>query len=308
MIKNSLEYHNYMTRNTDLCPELNYNAIFSIDYVKFTVFDHIQNFSSINAIFINNFKYVGTFKDTNTKMIFKRFEIICNNYKTFINLYKCPPKCDFKGSIIKVEHPNLSITKHFDNMFPTKKVSQVEYTLDMKTKERDKLFNFIKYSILLKWNLNILGNKYKTTHYLNNIRKTKGCGARVYEKLNDIVRVESIFKRRTIKQLNIRKLSDIFSITPTVAFERITFKYIDFHRYIKKHILNITKRFPLTDKERNLITQNITPSSSKFIIELENDGLNNIRSIFPKSDLRSILLTHPFDEIFKATLAAGKFC
>lgn len=129
-------------------------------------------------------------------------------------------------------------------------VSRIEFAYDfilLSNKERNELYNFMKYFLFMKKSRSMPSEKYKSTYYANNLKKSSK-GLKVYHKNISIgerfVRLELTLKRPPVKKLKITPnldtidsidLSKFFSFM-SVDEERLMDSLIRKNREVFKNI------------------------------------------------------------------------
>jgi hypothetical protein len=119
--------------------------------------------------------------------------------------------CGYPTLLLSVHDLNKELLSSLDSFFKhhglLPKVSQIELTMDLLTDDIVGLYEFLQSHLFMKNGRTILEKEYMTTFYLNNIRKSKSKGMKVY--LNPkkgpkkSVRMEITLKRQLIKRLGL---------------------------------------------------------------------------------------------------------
>ena len=210
------------------------------------------------------------------------------------NILLLLPKFNKLPYLLKIEHPDKSCIKAFEDLFNgyNYSVSKVEFSYDIYSDNNRKVYNFLKHKIFLKNRGYAFNLKYDETVYFNNIRKASSKGVKIYIKDERFVRVEITLKRKALLGNDILTLSDFLMVDPLI-FE----KYFSFMQLNKKRL---ERRLKKTIFNYEPILKKIVNADYK---KLKNDLADDIKGYVGCLCLK----TDPFHKSFVDAVSGRSF-
>lgn len=300
-IRSLRDYDNYVTQN-QFSAQASFQSILSLDFVKIfippSLANSVQVANSLCSLgcpryLINNQKgRFSVFYNGATFDIYFRYFFVTRYYL---------------GCSIKIFAPSHAVLCHLDSVLSSQYlVSEIEFTVDLYSHDPGDLFLLIKSTVMMPWaGLQFL-HTYQTC-YLNNIRKNRSKGARVYLKeINGrvAVRLEVIFKRKMLKKSRHTSLTTLNRIHAEKVFRILRFKQLKTNTIRNKY-----KKLFLNDICGEEIEARFF--ASLFRVELTKvfrvnifSALNYLYKIIGRGEY---LDSHPFQKVFMSAVHGKKF-
>jgi hypothetical protein len=134
--------------------------------------------------------------------------------------------------LIKILQPDRNLLLHVDELLNNVfSISYIEFAFDFYSDHPACLYQFFKRYLFLKWPGKKFNPGYASTTYLNNIRKSKSKGVRIYRKKEastEAVRVEVVYKRKMLKKLGIVAVNDLLIVKPPIVTKYLKLMEFDF--------------------------------------------------------------------------------
>lgn len=134
--------------------------------------------------------------------------------------------------LLKILQPDRELLLHIGELLNNDyNISYIEFAFDFYSDHPIRLYQFFKRHLFLKWPGSKFNPGYTSTTYLNNIRKSKTKGVRIYRKKetnNEAVRVEVVYKRRMLKTLGINTVKDLIIVKPHIITKYLNLISFDF--------------------------------------------------------------------------------
>jgi len=123
-------------------------------------------------------------------------------------------------------------------------ISSAEFACDMIGPDLNGIFSFAKKHVFMTWRGQSFLTNYNSTIYLNNVRKSKGIGGKIYlnpKEKPDRVRIELTGKNIFFKRNKIHTLYDLLATRPEDIFKRVPFRDIIAERF-ERHLAREDKK------------------------------------------------------------------
>lgn len=255
-------------------------VMMSVDFIRI----------SIDNIYFNTKEYLSLFNEfsrmsvTSSKLrvtggegynMTKKYIIKFNNQIYKVEASKSNSTA-YLPTIIKIHKPDTHLLKYLEPYLKLMlhKVNAVEFTLDFIGYQYCQIYKFMDEHLLINWpDKKKFKKKYKTTFYLNNIRKSKSKGGRCYIKTltgddgNTVesVRVEVLLKRRILQRKTINSITDFLKMDNIIPLKYIAFQNFNFNYFYNK----------MSD-ECHYCKQDIESLISSFKNEIKNGNLDEL--------------------------------